>query len=158
MHQLLCRAAFACLPVLLAACSIQPLSPDASRDSHPAAARAAATAASMVGRPYRYGGEEPNGFDCSGLVYYAYRSAGAIVPRVSRDQLRASRVVSLKDAQPGDLVFFKLANNASHVGIYLGEDRFVHAPSTGRSVEIQSLRSGYYERHFLRAGRLPQNR
>jgi cell wall-associated NlpC family hydrolase len=118
------------------------------------AARAAAAAQRMVGTPYRYGGESPEGFDCSGLVYYSYGRAGAAVPRTSREQFRASRPLTLQDARAGDLVFFRIGGKVSHVGIYLGDSRFVHAPATGKRVQIASLRSGYYQRHFIRAGRL----
>ena len=108
----------------------------------------------MVGVPYRYGGESPDGFDCSGLVQYAYRSAGVSVPRTSRDQLRASSPVPLADAAAGDLVFFQ-SKDFSHVGIYLGQGRFVHAPATGRAVAIASFNEAYYRRNFVRAGRMP---
>jgi cell wall-associated NlpC family hydrolase len=68
--------------------------------------------------------------------------------------MRASRPLQLDEARVGDLVFFSVAGKVSHVGIYLGDHRFVHAPSTGRTVTIASLRQPYYQRHFLRAGRL----
>ena len=119
------------------------------------AARAAATAKSMLGTPYRYGGHAPGGFDCSGLVYYSYGRAGAAIPRTSHELFRSSRPVRLSEARAGDLVFFRGAGKVSHVGIYLDDGRFVHAPSTGKRVQIASLRGGYYERKFIRAGRLP---
>jgi len=108
----------------------------------------------MTGVPYNYGGSSPRGFDCSGLVYYAYREAGFVVPRTSREQLRASRPLTLKEALPGDLVFFSTPEKVSHVGIYLGGQQFVHAPSTGKSVEIETLEQDYYRRHLIRIGRL----
>jgi len=112
------------------------------------------TALQMVGAPYRYGGSTPAGFDCSGLVQYAYRSAGLRVPRTSREQLTATAPVPLAEAAPGDLLFFQ-GKDSSHVGIYLGEGRFVHAPFTGRNVEIGRLDDGYYRSNFVRAGRVP---
>lgn len=118
------------------------------------AARAAATAQSMVGVPYRWGGDTPAGFDCSGLVYYSYARAGAAVPRTSGAQFKASRPLALHDARAGDLVFFRINGKVSHVGIYLADGRFVHAPAKGKKVQVASLRSGYYARNFLRAGRL----
>jgi len=118
------------------------------------AARAAAAAIHQVGAPYQYGGAGPGGFDCSGLVYYSFRKAGVRVPRTSADQFHAARPVPLDDARPGDLVFFRLEKKVSHVGIYLGNRRFVHAPSHGGSVEVESLENRYYERHLVRAGRL----
>ncbi|QOJ32308.1 MAG: C40 family peptidase [Gammaproteobacteria bacterium] len=111
------------------------------------------TALQMLGTPYRYGGSTPTGFDCSGLVQYAYRSAGLSVPRTTRDQLGATTAVTLADAAPGDLLFFR-SKSSAHVGIYLGEGRFVHAPFTGRNVEIGSLDQSWYHDHFVRAGRL----
>jgi murein DD-endopeptidase len=118
------------------------------------AARAAATAQSMVGEPYRWGGHSPGGFDCSGLVYYSYGRAGAEIPRTSSQLFRSSRPIPLTEVRAGDLVFFRVAGKASHVGIYLDDGRFVHAPSSGKRVNIASLREGWYARHFLRAGRL----
>jgi murein DD-endopeptidase len=118
------------------------------------AARAAATAQSMLGTPYRWGGESPAGFDCSGLVHYAYGKAGASVPRTSGELFRTSQPVPIEEARAGDLVFFRLAGKVSHVGIYLDDGRFVHAPSTGKRVEVASLDRGWYERNFIRAGRL----
>lgn len=121
----------------------------------PVRSRIVFTALQMVGVPYRYGGESPEeGFDCSGLVQYAYRSAGVSLPRTSRGQLKASRPVALADAVAGDLLFFR-SKNLSHVGIYLGEGRFVHAPATGRTVSIASFSTAYYRRNFVRAGHIP---
>lgn len=119
----------------------------------PVRSRIVFTALQMVGVPYRYGGESPAGFDCSGLVQYAYRHAGLTVPRTSREQLRASSPIELEHAAAGDLLFFR-SKDFSHVGIYVGEGRFVHAPATDRTVSIGSLDDAYYRRHFVRAGRL----
>ena len=130
-----------------------PAGPDAAPD--PVRSRIVFTALQMVGVPYRFGGESPEGFDCSGLVQYAYRNAGVSVPRTSRDQLAASTAVALADAVAGDLLFFR-SRDFSHVGIYLGEGRFVHAPATGRSVAIASFGDAYYRRNFVRAGRIPE--
>lgn len=118
------------------------------------AARAADTARSLLGAPYRYGGTSPAGFDCSGLVHYSFREAGASVPRTSHELFRSTRAVPIEEARAGDLVFFRLADKVSHVGIYLDEGRFVHAPSTGKRVEIASLESEWYRSHFVRAGRI----
>ncbi|MBM4197064.1 MAG: NlpC/P60 family protein [Gammaproteobacteria bacterium] len=112
------------------------------------------TALAQLGVRYKYGGNSPReGFDCSGLVKYAYDAAGMSVPRVSRDQLAATRPVPLEKAEPGDLVFFR-SEDYSHVGIYLGEGRFVHAPQSGRAVEIGSFGNDWYRRRFVRAGRV----
>lgn len=111
------------------------------------------TALQMVGVPYRYGGQSPAGFDCSGLVQYAYRNAGLSVPRTAREQLAASRPVAIADMQPGDLLFFR-SKDWSHVGIWVGEGRFVHAPATGRTVSLAEFSDPWYQRNFVRAGRV----
>jgi len=116
---------------------------------------AALIAQRQVGISYRYGGTSPSaGFDCSGLVYYSFSQAGISVPRTSRDQFRVARKISLKDARPGDIVFFQDQEKLSHVGIYLGERRFVHAPSSGKSVSIAHIDSPYYQEHLVAVGRL----
>ena len=112
-------------------------------------------ALAMVGTPYRYGGAQPDqGFDCSGLVYYAYTSNGHAVPRSSRAQFDAARKIPLVQAAAGDLVFFRDEAKLSHVGIYLGDGRFVHAPSGGGAVRVADLHAPWYQRHLVAAGRL----
>ncbi len=153
------------LLAVLSGCSGRGTAPDAPGAANiPASARAATgptrrtivdTALAQLGVPYKYGGNNAReGFDCSGLVRFAYSAAGITVPRISRDQLKATTPVPLAEALPGDLVFFQSADY-SHVGIYLGEGRFVHAPQTGRSVEIGSFGNDWYRRRFVRAGRVP---
>ena len=112
-------------------------------------------AMSFVGLPYRYGGASPGeGFDCSGLVYYAFTSNGQVVPRTSQEQFAAAEQIPLETAQEGDLVFFADQEKLSHVGIYLGEGRFVHAPSSGSHVIVTRMDSPYYQRHLVAVGRL----
>jgi cell wall-associated NlpC family hydrolase len=156
----LSRLAAGLLALTLAGCFQTARLPDrpagpetASGTPDPVRSRIVFTALQMVGVPYRYGGAAPDGFDCSGLVQYAYRKAGVSVPRTSREQLRASRPVRLDELTAGDLLFFQSRDN-SHVGIYVGEGRFVHAPATHRNVSIGSLRDGYYRKNFVRAGRI----
>lgn len=109
----------------------------------------------MVGTPYRYGGAGPRGFDCSGLVYYSYRKAGIAVPRTTGEQYRQSRRVKLSRLQPGDLIFFRISRDKlSHVGIYAGSGRFIHAPSGGKRVAYASLDNPYWEARVIGAGRL----
>ncbi|MDP6674477.1 MAG: C40 family peptidase [Gammaproteobacteria bacterium] len=112
------------------------------------------TAMSAVGSPYRYGGRGPNAFDCSGLVVYSYQAAGVKVPRTSALQFKAATPVDIDAARPGDLLFFSYSRKTSHVGIYLGNQQFVHAPSSGGNVSVQSLQQAHYREHFVGAGRL----
>ena len=115
--------------------------------------RAASVALGQVGVPYRYGGSSPSGFDCSGLVHYSYAIAGKNVPRTTAGQWAELAPVANRDLRTGDLLFFNIAGKMSHVGVYLGDGKFVHAPSTGRTVSIESLESNYYRKAFIRAGR-----
>lgn len=116
--------------------------------------RAARYAVEMKGKPYRYGGSTPRGFDCSGLVYYSYARAGARLPRSTGELLAASRTVSTHRLRPGDLLFFNQeGKRSSHVAIYLGTGRFVHAPSSGKRVSIGSMDDPYWRKHFASARR-----
>jgi len=118
-------------------------------------ATAASIAQQQLGVRYRYGGASPTaGFDCSGLVHYSYRRAGLQVPRTSQAQFDAAQKIALTDARPGDILFFRDQTKLSHVGIYLGQRRFVHAPSSGRAVSVGRLDNPYYREHFVATGRL----
>jgi len=109
----------------------------------------------MVGTRYRYGGTDPTeGFDCSGLVFYAYNQAGYEVPRTSQEQFRAARKIAIGEAGAGDIMFFQDQAKLSHVGIYLGDGLFVHAPATGQRVAVASLDAPYYQEHLVAVGRL----
>ena len=134
------------------------VAPDAPTSAAPSDAfileRVALTARRMVGIPYHYGGNDPRGFDCSGLVFYAYREAGVLVARTAREQLLASQPLDVEQALPGDLVFFRTRKRAWHVGIYFGDQRFIHAPSTGRAVAIERLDDEYYLRQRIQIRRL----
>jgi len=112
-------------------------------------------AQSRIGAPYRYGGAGPDAFDCSGLVSYAHGQLGVRVPRSAAQQFAAATPVPRRDLRPGDLVFFRLeGRDVSHVGIYVGDERFVHAPQSGGQVRMASLDEEYFRRHFAGAGRL----
>ncbi len=115
--------------------------------------QAVIVALAQVGVPYRYGGATPSGFDCSGLVQYSYSRVGVSVPRTTKALWNDARPVSQSQMRAGDLLFFNIAGKMSHVGMYIGGDRFVHAPSTGRVVSVASLRSDYYRKALIRAGR-----
>ena len=111
----------------------------------------------MIGVDYRYGGDTPEeGLDCSGLVRHVFQEVtGVTLPRTSKELARVGKAVQRADLKPGDLVFFNTRRFAfSHVGIYLGDDRFIHAPRTGSEVEIAELDNGYWRKHFDGARRL----
>lgn len=114
---------------------------------------AVAIALQQVGVPYRYGGSSPSGFDCSGLVHYSYARAGKSVPRTTATLWSGLQPVSKREMRVGDVLFFRISGKMSHVGLYIGDDRFVHAPSSGKTVAIASLRSDFYNNAFIRAGR-----
>lgn len=112
--------------------------------------KAAATALTMIGRPYKYKGDVPAGFDCSGLVRYSYLTAGIDVPRGTKALRNSTRSVGLGNARKGDLLFFiQEGKKYSHVGIYVGNDQFVHAPSSGGFVRQDSIASPYWKKHYL---------
>lgn len=112
-------------------------------------------AISLVGHPYRYGGADLDGFDCSGLVVFIHEQLGLRVPRTAADQHKAARKVARAQLEPGDLLFFRTqGRRISHVGVYVGNSRFVHAPQSGRLIELRSIDDAYYGRHLVEAGRL----
>jgi cell wall-associated NlpC family hydrolase len=145
---------------LISACSSQPVATAAR--SHPensgvrvqsVGERAAAVALEQVGVPYRYGGTTTSGFDCSGLVQFSYRHAGKNVPRTTGQLWSSSASIGRDDIQAGDLLFFRFDGKMSHVGMYVGKQQFVHAPSSGRTVTVAKLTSPFYASAFVRAGR-----
>ena len=127
--------------------------PQAHKPAPTAGRRAADIAVRQVGVPYLYGGSDPQGFDCSGLVHYAYRNAGKSLPRTTGGLWQGLDVVGDADMQVGDILFFRIEGKMSHVGLYLGDGRFVHAPSSGRHVGLADLNSTFYRKAFIRAGR-----
>ena len=155
------RAFFPCLAlsaaVLLAGCGTTPppsspssptrttpysnLSPDQASDI-------AIHALGLVGTPYRYGGNTPDsGFDCSGLIGYVYKSRAGVAPPRTVAQLGGfGQAVDSSDLRTGDLVIFGAGRNPTHAGIYVGEGRFVHAPSTGGTVRLDQLASNYWSK------------
>lgn len=113
------------------------------------------TALSLRGAPYRNGGADPQGFDCSGFVQYVYHQHGVQMPREVRQQFSIGQSVNPSSLEPGDLLFFTtVAPGASHVGIAVGGDQFVHAPSITGVVRVENLNSQYWANRFVGAKRL----
>ena len=139
---------FLTLLLLLSACSHD------QKSSNSTGYSAANVAKSMIGQPYRYGGQSPGGFDCSGLVWYSYKQVGVKTARTSKALRKQAKKISRKKMKAGDLVFFKGWIRAGHVGIYLGNGLFVHAPSSGKRIKTDRLDSGYWFDHFKSAGRI----
>jgi cell wall-associated NlpC family hydrolase len=147
------------LVAMLSGCSSAPYSAPASTGStRPTAElsdQAADHAQKMVGKPYRYGGSSPAGFDCSGLVMYSYSRAGLGLPHNTDRQRLAARPIKVAELRRGDLLFFQQEGKKyGHVGIYVGGGKFVHAPSSGKSVRSDRLDSPYWSKHLSEARRL----
>lgn len=124
------------------------------------AANLAIEAMSLIGIHYQRGGNSPeHGLDCSGLVRYVFKEAwGAELPRTSAEISKMGENIDKQDLQPGDLVFFNtLKHTFSHVGIYLGDNKFIHSPSAGGSVRIESMDLSYWKARFNGARRLNEN-
>ena len=160
-----------CAAVLISGCGHEPVRklppkevagaraavPNAGVKTRSVGERAAVVAVNQVGVPYRYGGASTRGFDCSGLVHYAYSRVGRRLPRTTGELWRRLQPVSAKGLRVGDVLFFRIDGDISHVGLYLGNRRFVHAPATGRTVSVETLDSGFYRRAFVRGGRPANN-
>ena len=118
-------------------------------------ARVVETALTYRGAPYRSGGNDPKGFDCSGLVQYVFAQHGVTLPRAVRDQLQLGQPVRLAGVQPGDLIFFAIdSTEASHVGVAIGGDEFVHAPNTRGVVRVEKFSAPYWARRVVGVRRL----
>ncbi|MEB0205842.1 C40 family peptidase [Pseudomonas sp. CCC3.1] len=162
------RVALITLAALLSACANRPApapvvvqkavfsKPD---ETSPVAADVLFRAFSLVGTPYRWGGNTPDsGFDCSGLIKYVYNDvAGISLPRTTREMIvMRAQNVGQDQLQTGDLLFFATGGGTqvSHAGIYVGEGRFVHAPATGGTVKLDSLNKAYWQKAYLNAKRV----
>jgi cell wall-associated NlpC family hydrolase len=109
----------------------------------------------LRGVPYRNGGSDPSGFDCSGFVQWVFAQNGLLLPREVREQYYAGRKIDLQDVQPGDLLFFEtVSRGASHVGVVIGGDEFVHAPSSTGVVRVERFTATYWAKRFVGARRI----
>ncbi len=129
---------------------------DLSRPIAPLGLAVANQALEQIGRPYRWGGEQPHrGFDCSGLVRWSYARVGVELPRAVIDQRRVGQSIDPSHLQPGDLVFFKTrGDRTTHVGIYIGDGAFVHAPRAGQPVRTDSLDDPWWRGRWTDARRV----
>ncbi|HWI13451.1 MAG TPA: C40 family peptidase [Burkholderiales bacterium] len=154
--------------LLAGGCAVQPLpqggvteradAPRTEQTVTPTAQEVVLHALALIGVPYRYGGSSPDtGLDCSGLVRHVVaKAAGLKLPGDARAISEVGIPLQFSDLQPGDLVFFNtLRRPYSHVGIYLGDHRFIHAPSTGGVVEIVNITQRYWQQRYDGARRLP---
>ncbi|MCJ7690668.1 MAG: C40 family peptidase, partial [Clostridiaceae bacterium] len=116
-----------------------------------------AYASKFMGVPYVWGGSTPAGFDCSGLVQYVYKNFGINMPRTTMDQVNVGTSVSINNLQKGDLIYFRMnasdPNQVSHVGIYIGNNKFMHSPKPGDVAKTSEINS-YYTDHFAKARRM----
>lgn len=137
------------LALLLGGCASSPLKPldDSERGT------IAMEALGQIGRPYLYGGTTQEGFDCSGLAQYSYAHAGVKIPRTTNEQLKSGKKISLSNALPGDLLFYKLGSGL-HVAVYVGDGRAVHAPARGRQVIVAPVDANFWQENFLTAIRV----
>lgn len=137
--------------LLLGACAGSPALPVDPQTRH----RIVLEALGQVGRPYRYGGATPEGFDCSGLVQYVYAQAGLRLPRTTREQHARGERIDDDALEPGDLLFYRFeSGRVDHVAIYLGDGQAVHAPANGRAVIVAAVDLPYWKKHFVDAVRV----
>lgn len=129
--------------------------PEAAPTPDPLRAELVITALGLRGTPYRNGGSDPSGFDCSGFVQYVFARHATRLPRETQAQYQAGLSVELEQVQPGDLLFFEtVARGASHVGVAIGGDQFVHAPSSQGVVRVERYTSSYWAARFVGARRV----
>ena len=115
-----------------------------------------ATAKSQIGKPYKYGGTTPKtGFDCSGLIMWSYQQHGVKVPRLAKDQARYGKAVKQSQLRLGDIVVFQISSRSGvHTGLYSGNGKFVHSPSSGKYIREDSMYTDYWKRRYVSARRV----
>ena len=107
------------------------------------------TAEKYIGVKYKFGGDDPSGFDCSGYSSYVYKEHGLIIPHSAQQQYANGKRIGIKKAQPGDLVFFRITGwKISHVSIYLGDYKFIHAPSRGKNISVDDMKKDYWNKRY----------
>jgi len=140
--------------MLIAGCATTPRAPDPAASEEARGKQIAAIATHLIGTPYQFGGADSQGFDCSGLAAFAYERVGLEIPRTAADQGKAAKPIASGKLAPGDLVFFRMGSrHINHVGIYIGDGGFVHAPRRGGTVSSASLDDPYFRKRFAGAGR-----
>jgi len=149
-------------PVVIPARAIKPtIQPNIPRDPltgpyyiTPERHRVMAAAHELLGTPYIYGGNNPaRGLDCSSLMQFIHKNAlGVTIPRTAAEQRKRSKTISYSDLQPGDMLFFKIDRRNNHVGIYIGDGKFIHASSSNRRAVIDSMNRPYWKKRFVKFG------
>ncbi|MEG2005781.1 MAG: C40 family peptidase [Bilophila sp.] len=143
--------------LLLSGCGVKIVGmPSWESGGNASAARVVKTAQSQIGTRYRSGGTTPSGFDCSGLIWWAYRQNGVNVPRMTADQARAGFGVNRRSMRAGDILVFNTRQGRTglHTGLYTGNGRFVHSPSSGKRVRQDSLSQEYWDRRLVKIRRI----
>ncbi|KMY53020.1 peptidase P60 [Bacillus sp. FJAT-27231] len=133
--------------------SISLLVPVHSADAAYSADSVIAEAKKYIGTPYKWGGTTPRGFDCSGFIQYAHKQVGLSLPRTAAQMYQKGSVISKSELEPGDLIFFSTySKGASHVGLYIGDNEFIHSASKG--VRIDKVSNSYYQKRYLGSKRI----